>query len=213
MLGMMTRCSRTYLLVFLALSIAGTAGLLRYGNPQWHRYIFMFQAFVYPGEPDRLILPKVSDYDAAMASPSLVRLPSRYTGIWRQWDEKGRLQSHETYVDGLLEGEAYSWFNSGDHWGRNLYWYRAYRKGRPVGISLGCGFWGGYTQGYYINGKRHGRFHTKNSRGESWIVYIAGEPVFKNHPIEEEEEPEEEPEPEEEVPINQQPTQPNAEKN
>ena len=61
--------------------------LLRFGNPQWNRLIFMFQAYLYPGNLEKVIIP-----------------PPGYTGTWRVWSQTGKLVNEWEFVDGKDPG-------------------------------------------------------------------------------------------------------------
>lgn len=86
------------------LVVAGAAGCvllvstgmtLRYGNPQWQRLIYIWQAYVSPGY--------VGD----------IPPPADFTGVWKTWYRNGRLRSRVAFRDGVLHGECALWYVNG----------------------------------------------------------------------------------------------------
>jgi len=82
--------------------------LLRFGDPQWSRWVYMFQAYVHPGEPP----------------PP----PRGYTGPWRGWHRNGGLAVQMGYRNGESHGQTVSWTDGGV---RRLecYYVDGYRSG------------------------------------------------------------------------------------
>ena len=71
-----------------------TAGvcILGYGNPQWHRMIYLFQARVWTGR--------------------IPEMPKYYTGVWRRWArDDGELLREAEYKYGVLNGMERRWDN------------------------------------------------------------------------------------------------------
>jgi len=67
--------------------------LLRFGDPQWSRWVYMFQAYVHPDEPP----------------PP----PRGYTGTWRGWHRNGTLAVQVGYRNGESHGQTVSWTDGG----------------------------------------------------------------------------------------------------
>jgi hypothetical protein len=77
-------------------TLGATVALLRFGNPQWHKYVFMFQAYVSPGEdPD---------------------VPEDFTGTWRTWYKNGGAMNEIQFRDGAQHGLERVYFPDGDLW-------------------------------------------------------------------------------------------------
>ena len=58
-------------------------GVLSFGNTQWHKYIFMYQAYILKIDID---------------------VSKGYSGIWKQWHENGNVLCESKYKDGKLHG-------------------------------------------------------------------------------------------------------------
>lgn len=97
-----TKPARRRLRIFLAAVVAIPLiilATLRFGNPQWHRLIYMFQSYVWiVGD-----FENADDFDPTM---TFMKPPQGYTGTWRQWSSKGRLLTEVAYVDGMQNGRA-----------------------------------------------------------------------------------------------------------
>ncbi len=72
--------------------------LLRYGNPQICRLIYIFQAYISPKYRGGIILP-----------------PSEYTGEWVGWYPNGRKMFKMQYKRGKLHGKTQFWYPTGIH--------------------------------------------------------------------------------------------------
>ncbi len=95
------------LTILLLLCIA----LLAFGNPQWHRYIYIWQSLGDPNRPDE-------------------KMPANYSGIWKSWFIGGeRLESE--YRNGRLNGKCVYWFAS-----RQKKWEDHWKDGRKQGPSI-----------------------------------------------------------------------------
>lgn len=76
--------------------------VLRYGDPQANKYIYMFQAYVLPG-----------GYSEGMIYPHNLEESKRYSGIWRMWYRNGSLMEETTFVQGLANGPFRHWHENG----------------------------------------------------------------------------------------------------
>jgi len=66
---------KSYAAIALTLVLAlTTLGILRFGNPQWHKYVYIFQAHYFPKYKNGMIFPQNKN------------------GIWNVWDNKGYLR-------------------------------------------------------------------------------------------------------------------------
>ena len=97
--------------------------LFRLGNPQWCRWLYVFQTYVWPKYPDRLILA-----------------PDDYTGTWYYWYPNGHRECELHYENGKLHGTFTRWLPSGqkeivEHWnndrrhGPQTYYFPKWTKG------------------------------------------------------------------------------------
>ncbi len=115
----------------LGLAACAVALLLQFGNPQWHKYVYLFQSL--SGDPDG-------------------RMPSNYTGVWRSWRADG-WKMEETYCNGVREGRVTCWNGDG-----HIYWEAEFRGGDRDGPEL---YWWSETGqlgrfSYYRNDKMDG---------------------------------------------------------
>jgi hypothetical protein len=117
----------TSMIIFVTLFVT----ILRFGNPQWCRVIYVFQAYVSP------------KYEYGISPPP------RYTGTWITWYPNGRKRYEDNYIDGKRDGIWISWHGDGNkaeesHYkddrldGRRVCWDN---KGNVVAVE------------YYENGK------------------------------------------------------------
>lgn len=128
------KCTKVKVALFFVVFLGSIILLLRYGNPQWSRYIFMFQAYVYPADNSLFL-----NYE------------SNPNGVTRAWDKCGRLCYEERRVDNKLNGIQRQWhlgvlvseeqYDMGELHGVSSYWYsngqkesvKIYEHGNPVG--------------------------------------------------------------------------------
>ena len=106
MMKMSKRKLRFGILGTVLLLIPACALLLIYGNPQWCRWIYIYQSWV---------------------KDEIPYTPRDFTGIWRTWHKNGRLASKATRVDGKMHGPFQMWYPSGALW-RD----RNYDHGTPI---------------------------------------------------------------------------------
>jgi len=78
---------------------------MRFGNPQWNKHIFVFQAYHYPREYRWL--------GSMNELPELWWAPSDYSGKWRVWDHSGWLIAEFKYDNGRRHGQFWSFFVGG----------------------------------------------------------------------------------------------------
>lgn len=98
-----------------AISVMSLALVLRFGNPQASKYIYIFQAYYSPGGRSLPFAPDTIDLFA-------IDPPEHYTGIWRQWYENGQLASEAVCENGKVT-RCKSWKNDGelyDEWQYDL---------------------------------------------------------------------------------------------
>lgn len=122
----------------LATCLVSVLGLLRFGNSQWNRWIFVFQGLFGPDDSSSLFGP----------SP-----PPSYTGTWVRWDMYGRKEAEVGYLDGKRHGLETLWagdpgrrhreanYSCGTLHGSMKFWHengqlagmRSYEHGTPAG--------------------------------------------------------------------------------
>lgn len=94
-------CSRLFykvvprLLGFLAIYTMTILLILEYGNPQWSRWIYIYQAS--------------SSYNV----DRIIHRPSGYTGRWRAWYPNGKLRMECFFKDGRFHGAIRQWNEKG----------------------------------------------------------------------------------------------------
>jgi len=101
------------------LGILSTVGfvlaLLSWGNPQWGKWTYMWQAYVIRDEDTgsgfelRWTMVNIINIDHGP-----IELPKQYTGNWKHWDEQGDLISITTFEDGIEIGFQYGYESDGD---------------------------------------------------------------------------------------------------
>ena len=161
------RRSRRRLYIILAAVAAVpliVLAVFRFGNPQWHRYFYMFQSYVWV----------VGDFENAEdGDPTMtfMKPPPGYTGTWRQWSSEGRLLTEVAYVDGKQNGRASVFLERGYV---NVYHMKdgnfsgPYQEFYPDGSKLLVGALDGR--------KRVGEWNSWHPNGKPWIscVYVDG---------------------------------------
>ena len=70
--------------------------LLRFGNTQWNKNIYMFQAYVWPKYEDGMICP-----------------PDDYTGTWVGWHSNRQQWVEMEYRNGKKHGKYVDWYPNG----------------------------------------------------------------------------------------------------
>lgn len=78
-------------IILLIIPLATTAILL-FGNPQWNKNIYLFQAYIYPKAEEGWIEP-----------------PDDYSGRWVIWVPDGRKWLECEYINGLRNGRYLQW--------------------------------------------------------------------------------------------------------
>jgi len=109
--------------------------VLRFGNPQWSKHIYMFQVFVWEVEGTN------ADYDM-----KFLPVPKNYAGVWCMWYENGQMWARFDYAkkNGIgMEG----WYESGQKSSEDR------RHGEIVIVTC-----------WYRNGKKSLRYSLKKGR-------------------------------------------------
>jgi len=76
--------------------LVGSLGVLAFGNTQWSRWIYVFQAYYWP------------KYESSIIKP-----PSNYTGSWRCWFKNGQIMREYHIKNGNWNGKSLWWYESG----------------------------------------------------------------------------------------------------
>jgi len=91
--------------------------LLSFGNPQWGKWIYMWQGFVWPAKKFEYKNPGyISGMDTKsvlVGNPQVSIVPDNYTGRWRIWNKSGILLSDMHFKNGSNVGVVRSWDESG----------------------------------------------------------------------------------------------------
>jgi len=95
------------LATLIAITLAGL-GFLSYGNPQVHKYVYMWQAYVWPAE--RIVRPYLTNSELETA---ISRPPENYTGEFRVWNKGGTLKISRRMVSGKVLRYQY-YFDNGN---------------------------------------------------------------------------------------------------
>ncbi len=123
-----------------------------YGNPQWSKWIYIAQAYIYRKGGYRGLVGDTLTYDHIILPP-----PAGYTGIWMTWYKCGKLSSKAEYIDGKLCGKSTSYYMSGRIKAEG---YHAYDI--PVGVQ---------TQ-WYENGNVAERYEWRNGKANGeYVIY------------------------------------------
>ncbi len=135
--------------------------VFRYGNPQWHRYIYIFQVHIVPrkykGNVDR----------------TGVR-PKDFTGVWVDWDRQGNKRDETEYRGGVKHGRAIRYRADG-----SVSWKGNYERGRLHGKVTKWWWWSPGVKSeeiHYVHGYRE-----KNTWWDEEDGNVIAEGVFRNH--------------------------------
>ncbi len=71
------------LIGLLVVLVGGTWAALRFGNPQWHKKIYMYQC-----------------YDLKINKGFPLAIPAGYSGTWHSWRDDGRIRARAKLKDG-----------------------------------------------------------------------------------------------------------------
>jgi len=146
-----------------ALAVSGVL-VLRFGHPQWHPWIYRFQAYVSPGYP-----------------LGIVPFDPHYTGVWRIWDRQGRLTTRYPLVRGQIHGVGLTFHENGA-----VALLSQVRYGMDHGVKLVFSKHGelvaedhfaedrreGLSRRWYLNGqlRMRGSYRDRKRDGE-WVWY------------------------------------------
>jgi len=94
----MNRLLNIYTIIGFILFInLGTLAVLRFGNPQWSKHIYIFQCYY---------LPQYKN--------GWIEKPEKYTGKWFLWYKSGQLRSSGNYIGGARDGKFQTWHENGE---------------------------------------------------------------------------------------------------
>ena len=82
---------------------------ISYGNPQAHKYVYMWQAYIWPAKTDKNF--KILSF--APEKPKVFFSSSNYTGTWRTWYRDGQLETEKELVNGEYHGFNRDYSKSG----------------------------------------------------------------------------------------------------
>ncbi len=127
-------------------------GVLAFGPAHWHKAIYMFQAYVWPGHANGVIAP-----------------PDGFTGTWRTYYHDGKLRAEKSCTDGGRDGRyGVGWHPGGGKWfeietapSGNIvctYWHQNGRKVR----------WTEWAACSWLSGERHWAQRCQVARDRVW---------------------------------------------
>jgi len=100
-------------LLGITLTLIAVFCVLAFGNPQWHKQVYLFQANGY----------YLSDFKRIPA-------PKNYSGVWRDWNQKRVFFLYRTFQNGLMHGELKRYDDKG------VLIYKAnYHSGKQIGFD------------------------------------------------------------------------------
>lgn len=128
------RIKKILLFACLPTLLATTFLFFTYGNPQWGKYIYIWQAFVLPQGRH---IEADEDY--------YLQCPDDFTGQWKTWYENGQLRTDGLFVDGEIRSNRISFYKNGNLASVHTYIYtlkgwplntKMYYKGLPPNTTL-----------------------------------------------------------------------------
>jgi len=95
--------------------VVSSLAILAFGNPAWHKQIYLFQLYVWPND-DRLLYPPCGHtgrwivwYPDGTKQTEMATVKGQVHGVWREWYTNGALCAEYNYSQGLLHGEYTIW--------------------------------------------------------------------------------------------------------
>lgn len=161
-------------------NVRKAAKALAEGDHQSNKYIFIFQAYYYPGSkfaPDTQF-PDPSQSSSGMLDfrklheeYKLLKLygtpPDNYTGVWRTWYKNGNKCIERNYKYGKPHGKWIQWHKNGQKRGE-----ANYKNGKLHGKS---------TE-FYERGQKHREIHFKNGEVYTDTIWDEnGKPIEKKY--------------------------------
>ena len=129
-------------------------GSLAFGNPQWHKRVYMFQAFVYPKHVD-----------------GYIKQPPNFSGTWIMWNRHGNKIAEQDYKNGKLDGKEIWWEGNRKKYEQN------YKDGEIDGVQI---YWGENGLASAVNNFKNGKLHGtqtiyyKNGNKQTEENYVDG---------------------------------------
>lgn len=172
------RCRRFWIriigIVFLVFVLV-MLGALRFGNTQWNRWIYIFQAYVTPGYGGGLIKPPVD-----------------YSGLWTQWHKNGQKLFEGDFKFGERDGKWTWWHPNGQKkgevnyrnavpYGKWIYWHK---NGQiAVDENFKNGKYEGKQRSWFNNGQMEseGDYIDSNRDGKWTFLDKAGNIIKIEH--------------------------------
>lgn len=101
-------------LLLLLLILIGVFCFATFGSPQLNKYMYLYQAYTLdrgkqPSDQDYGIPSLASNEDAV----KYLKVPDKFTGIWRVWYQTGQLAFQCEYKDGKRNGYLQTWGDKG----------------------------------------------------------------------------------------------------
>lgn len=159
-----TRIRIAVILGIVLLAVCGPVVFLSLANPQWSRFIYLWQCHIYPKHAEGEIKP-----------------PPGFTGTWKTWWRSGRKRAEYQYLNGEYDGTQWCWFpngqpadvvsfKNGKFHGERRQWYES---GQPCSKAFFIqGKVDGEATHWHKNGKISRQQYFKNGVpvGE-WVLY------------------------------------------
>ena len=126
--------------------VIGLISVLHFGNPQWNKYVYMWQAYVFPKYEfvaNTKYSIKIFEHD---------QIPNDFTGVWRDYYPNGVLRQEHTVIKGMKFYETHFDFVLG----KNNCDYAAFV---------------GYSNFYYDNGELKYKLQKNTSGSKPEIVW------------------------------------------
>lgn len=94
-------------LLAILFAIFSSILFLMYGSCQISKLHFKIQCYLMPKYLPKILLPRnYSEYN-------LLVVYKNYSGVWRIWDENGKLALEKSYLNGIANGREIIYFESG----------------------------------------------------------------------------------------------------
>jgi len=159
-------------------------GILRFGNPQSHKYIYIFQCYYWPKAKTKY---PVYDLNLQVVGYDIFR-PNKFSGKWRTWYKNGILKEESCFSAGIYDGLSLIWHSNGQmsesiNYKKGYYegsWQSWHENGvKAIAGNYNNGLKEGKWECWHINGKKSKEFMFKRGVHEGYyIIYNHGNKRF-----------------------------------
>jgi len=99
--------TRALLIALLILGI--TFAVFAFGNPQWHKQVYMFQAYIWPSQVNASMVG-FSGFDGNRKDfHQTLSIPKSFSGEWTVWDENGNWVERYAVIKGKPKVDQSFW--------------------------------------------------------------------------------------------------------